>query len=408
MLIFKNTIYQLIAKTISAFISLFITILIVSHFGINGYGDFIKITSFVGLFYLLTDFGLNAIFLQKERNALRFQDILHVRILIAFGLILFAILVSFFLPYNKELSLGFSFNDRFGILIYSFTILTQAISFSSAAIFQKRHRYDLFMLASIIASAVTVLSVFVVVKAALPLWYVLFSFVLGGIVGAIVALMWTKEKILPFSLPHKATREVIRESFPIGMMIVFSFIYFRIDIFLLSLFRPVTEVGVYGVAGKFFEFLIALPLFLSNALYPTLVEEQKNKRNGTRTRILKRYLLISFVSSLILVIVFWFASPLLSLIKEEFTFSIIPFRILLFSLPFFFATSLLQWFLIAHRKQKFLLFVYCIGAILNIVLNILFIPSYSYMASAVITGVCEGFILLALAYQVFIKKLHES
>jgi O-antigen/teichoic acid export membrane protein len=65
-------------------------------------------------------------------------------------------------------------------------------------------------------------------------------------------------------------------------------------------------------------------------------------------------------------------------------------------LPFFFTTSFMQWILIALGKQKYLMIVYLLSTILNIVLNIIFIPQYSYVACAIITLVSEALVFLFL------------
>ncbi len=399
MRIFKNTLYQLIMKFITAGTSLFITIVIARYFGLSEYGDFIKITAYIGLFYLLTDFGLNAVFLQRPDQEVRFRDLLYLRIIAALTLVFLSVVVSFLLPYNRFLHVGFSEADRLGIAIFSLTIITQAIVFSAVAIFQKKLRYDLYMRASAVGSLSTFGLVGISVFFSSPLYYIFASFVAGGIITAMIAIYFTKEKVTPLSINVTTGRNLIKESFPLGVMLVFSFIYFRIDVFLLSVLRPASDVGIYGFAGKFFEFIIALPLFLSNALYPTLLEKQ---RFGNFLHHGKKYLIIFIAVSFVVLIPFWFLSPLVSLIRPEFSPAVFPLRILLIFLPFFFATSILQWILIARKKQIYLMYVYIGATITNISLNLIFIPKYSYIASAIITGVVEAIVFIPLFAMVFL------
>jgi O-antigen/teichoic acid export membrane protein len=169
---------------------------------------------------------------------------------------------------------------------------------------------------------------------------------------------------------------------------------------------PTKDVGIYGLSYKFFDFLIALPLFLSNAIYPFLIkakQEEKGFLNLTRN-----YFFVFLAASFIIIIPFWFISPLFILIKNDFANCIIPFRILLLSLPFFFTTSFLQWVLITLGKQKYLMYVYLFSTILNIALNIIFIPQFSYLASATITLVSEGLVFLFLIGKVLkVRNLSE-
>jgi O-antigen/teichoic acid export membrane protein len=169
--------------------------------------------------------------------------------------------------------------------------------------------------------------------------------------------------------------------------------------FLLSLFSSTKAVGIYGLSYKFFDFLIALPLFLSNAIYPFLIKVKNEKEKFFK--LTNNYFVIFLLASIVIIIPFWFASPLFALIKSDFSGSIVPFRILLLSLPFFFTTSFLQWVLITLEKQKYLMYVYFFSTILNIALNIIFIPQFSFIACATITLVSEGIVFIFLVGKVF-------
>jgi len=148
------------------------------------------------------------------------------------------------------------------------------------------------------------------------------------------------------------------------------------------------------LAYKFFDFLIALPLFLSNAVYPFLIKEKSNRQLFFGAT--GKYFLVFLLFSVVVMIPFWFISPLFTLVKADFAASIFPFRILLLSLPFFFTTSLLQWALITLGEQKYLMLVYFFCTLINIILNIIFIPQFSYIASATITLISEGIVFVFL------------
>ncbi|MDP3987620.1 MAG: oligosaccharide flippase family protein [Candidatus Levybacteria bacterium] len=396
--VFKNSTYQVLSRIVTSGAGFLITIIIARSFGVLGYGDYTKITVFVGLFYLLLDFGLNAIFLQKKGKEINFRNLFYTRILLSILLLIAINLISIFLPFNKQFSLGFSQNVRQGITIFSFILIAQAILLSSSAIFQKKLQYRFLTRSNIIGSLVSLILILAFIYLSFPLNSILIALVLGAVVSAILSLIWSGQKILPLELNLSISKKLILESLPLGLMLVFNLIYFRIDIFLLSILRSTTDVGIYGLSYKFFDFVIALPLFLSNSLYPFFLASGKNPRK--LFKITKIYFLIFLAISILTSIVFWFTAPFLSLIKKEFVDSVLPLRILLLSLPFFFLTSLLQWILISQGKQKFLMLVYLFSAMANVTLNFIFIPSYSYIASAIITGVSEVIIFIFLLIKI--------
>jgi O-antigen/teichoic acid export membrane protein len=397
----KNTFYQVFARATTSLIGFFITIIIARKFGVLGYGDFIKVTSYVALFYLVLDFGLNAFFLQYEKA--NFKNLFYLRILIA--LIVFAILnlVALVLPYNSVLNSGFSENARIGIFIFSFSVFAQSIIVSTSAVFQKTVNYFSYAIGIVIGAIVNLVLVLLFAFLNFSIFLILFAFVASSFISALLLIKLTKEAVFPITLDKQFAKEVFAKSLPIGLMLIFNLVYFRADIFLLSLFSSSKAVGIYGLSYKFFDFLIALPLFLSNAIYPFLIKAKDEKE--IFFKLTKNYFIIFFLTSIVIIIPFWFISPLFSLIKSDFTGSIIPFRILLLSLPFFFTTSFLQWVLITLGKQKYLMYVYLFSTILNIVLNLIFIPQFSYLACATITLVSEGLVFIFLLGQVLNTRI---
>ncbi|HZJ18647.1 MAG TPA: oligosaccharide flippase family protein [Patescibacteria group bacterium] len=397
----KNTFYQALGKIATSGTGFIITILLAREYGVLGYGDFVKITTYVAFFYLSLDFGLNAIFLQ-EKNTKNYKYLFTLRLAIALLILVLSNLIAFFLPYNKSLDIGYSSFVRLGIFVFSFSYFSQAVILSCTAIFQKTLNYYSYFKAIFAGSLLNLTLIGIFVSFKMPLLYIIISFVISGIVTSLISIVLIYEKKL-FAFNFKYVKKLIITSSPIAIMLIFNLIYFRADIFLLSVLKSTKDVGVYGLSYRFFEFLIALPLFLSNSLYPFLLKDKNNLRKFYT--LVRQYFLIFSLIGILLVIPFWFISPLFTLIKSEFSLAIVPFRILLLSLPLFFVTSLLQWTLIAQSKQKFLMKAYLFSAIINIVLNIIFIPKGSYIASAIITGVSEFIIMVVLIIKVFNLKI---
>jgi len=400
-LVATNTFYQALGKVATSGVGFIITILLAKEYGVLGYGDFVKITTYVAFFYLLLDFGLNAIFL-KEENTENYKYLFTLRISIALIILVLSNLIAFFLPYDKSLDIGYSSFVRLGIFVFSFSYFSQAIILSSSAIFQKNLNYLAYFKAIAAGSLLNLILIAFLALNKMPLLYIVFSFVLSGIFTSFISVLLAHEKkIIAFN--YKYAKKIIITALPIAVMLIFNLVYFRADTFLLSILKSTNDVGIYGLSYRFFEFLIALPLFLSNSLYPFLLKDKKNFRKFFI--LVKQYFLIFTLLGILLIIPFWFISPFFTLIKDDFIFAVLPFRILLLSLPLFFITSLLQWTLIALNKQKFLMKAYLFSAIINVVLNFIFIPRGSYIASAIITGVSEFVVMLILIIKVFNLKI---
>ena len=78
--------------------------------------------------------------------------------------------------------------------------------------------------------------------------------------------------------------------------------------------------------------------------------------------------------------------------------SILVLQILVSGLALYFMTAPLSWLIVTLNKQKYLPGIYVLSSIFNVTANVLFIPKYSFYASAVITHLSELIILILLIY----------
>jgi O-antigen/teichoic acid export membrane protein len=397
-LVATNTVSQLIGRIFSTGATFLITILIASSLGPQGYGDFTKITTFIAVFYLLADFGLNAIFLREEsNNTISWSTFLGARIFFSTLLAFLAIALLSFLPSGD--GEGYPLFIKIGIILYAPTIIFQSLILSANALFQKHLRYDLATLAVGIGSCITLAAVGVSMYVFQPAFGIL-SAVVGLSIGSatigIVSLFFAR-RFSPLSPSFRfgAIRSLLVQSLPLGMTLLFNVVYFRADSFIMALTRSTSDVGIYGYAYKFFEFALALPTFFMNALYPLLLASYAKDKHAF-VQLCKRASILLFVGSLVGAVAIWVGAPLIGFVKVGFELSVLPLRILGLGLPFFFISNLLMWILIVYKKQYLLLFVYGITMVINILLNIAFVPAYGYVASAIITGVSELLVLVLL------------
>lgn len=401
--VFTNTFAQVVGKAFTATSSLIVTILIGKNLGPTGYGQFTQVFVFVGYFYTVVDFGLNAIYVRsaEEKNeVIKLRLLVGLRSVLALIFSLTAVIIAFFLPYDVQTNTGFAPNVKLGIAIAASTILSHALFTSANAFFQKKLSYQYSAIASTV-SALTTLAVATFVSLTTRGFYgYILAYVASGIslVTTAYFLLFkkTKEPIIP-KIDLESWGNLIRRSWPVGLSLLFNLVYFRIDVFILSKFKSSYEVGIYGLAYQIFESSLALPIFFANSIYPFLVEASKKSVFRLR-RTIKFWLLILFLISITLIFFLIAVSYLIELVDPRFGPSRPVLVILSLGVPFFFLSVVLWNGLIAAGKQKYLLIIYASGAVINVVVNYLTIPVYGYYAAAVTTVISEGIILFLLAF----------
>lgn len=419
-----NTLVQLIGKLVNAGITFLITLLIARTYGVNTFGDFTKITTYVAFYYLFADFGLNAVYLQKEhlstlvgtneKEKNLWGSLFGLRVVGGIFLIFLSLAVLSFLPQGTNQ--GYTGIVRLGIILFSPTILFQSILTSSNAIFQKFLRYDLSSLATIVGSVVSLGLVWIntnIIAPQVGSVFLSLSLLAGaGITGVASLVFATRlEKSISFSFRIPDMKTLFVSAIPLGLTLIFNQVYFRIDSVVLTLTRSTTEVGLYGFAYKIFEVILVAPTFFMNAMYPMMLNEitsdkQKAISNTFKTTLVKSFIAL-LLASLLSLIAIWFTSPLLTYIRPEFGGSVQALRILSLGLPFFFLSSLTMWSLIALKKQHILAVIYGSSMLITAVMDIVLIPNFGYLSAAWIT-VCSELLVLIVSTLILLRYTRTS
>lgn len=411
-----NTSAQLIGKAVSA-VTTFITIAIINRkFGGELLGDFYLMTGFAAYFYLLTDFGINAVAtreISKDANWLTntenvkklFNNLLTMRLV---GSLLLVIILSALIPFipfrlrNLDLI-------RLGIIIGLLTIVSQAVYNCATVVFQSALSYKKLVMASVVGNLFFLLLVFLFVFKGYGVLSLVTANTLGMLVVAGVSFFLAYKAIGSFKFEFDLAiwKRLVVSSLPLGIGILLTVVVAKADQFLLSVtalsprlnLTNDLALGNYGTAYKIFENILVFPTYFVNALFPILVKNQEHDPVKHRKVFWTSfYFMLGF--SLVVILLGWFLAPLaIGLIGgSSLTLSAEALRILLLSLPLFFTSALFLFLMIAQNQQKKVPFIYLTAAILNVSLNLIFIPNYGFMASAWITGITELMILIPLAY----------
>jgi O-antigen/teichoic acid export membrane protein len=270
---------------------------------------------------------------------------------------------------------------------------------------QKKLDYSLSLLPTFAANVVLIAIVLYAVYFG-NFYLLMTAYVFSGVTNSFLTYLQIRNKYelkLQLKTFKDFSKVMLLTSWPLGIMLFLNLLYSRADVFILAFLKPTEDVGTYGISYRFFEIALALPTFLANSTYPVLlkVSEKKKEYLSLFMKYLKLY---SILSAIIMMSIILF-SPIIKILGDQFAKSIFPLQILSLSLPFFFATSLLQWHFLIKKKLFFLVPLYGSILIVNVILNLNFIPAYSYIAAAAITGVSEGLVFTVMLWYFYKSRL---
>lgn len=400
-----NTLAQVIEKVITLILSLVAAALITRSLGRAGYGDYSLARNFMLLFTLGVDFGLNAIVVReiirdKSLRQKHLGNLISLRLLLSTLFVLVGLGLLCLTPYSQEVEQA--------AVITLLILFPWGLRSAFNALFQAKLRYELSAASCVLGQLISLILIIIGVTRGLGLLFLVAAGLAGSLVSILLAALWAGKLGLEFKLggDRRLWRRLLVAALPLGLMLGFTQISAKSDLFLLSLL-PLPEklglssretVGVYSFAHQIFQNAVILPTFFMNAFFPVMVVDHKEDWGRFFRRLKKATIALFGISVLGAVVGFVLAPWIVSTIAGRgFDHSVVALRTLFLGLPFFYLTSPLQWFLVTVGKERVLPFVYGVAAGLNVTLNLIFIPRFSYQASAVAVLVTEAFVLIALA-----------
>lgn len=392
----RNTFWQALGKISTLIVSLFfITPLLTSYLGEGGYGVYAFITALVLFFGSVSDWGTNII---GVREASSRSGIARVRVIgtTVFLRLLLSVVAVMLLNIALRLNAGWE-HLVFAGTIASFVLVFLSLKTSFGIVFQTLLKFEFSAISELFATLVLLAGVLYVRAIGGGLDSLMFAWIASAAGSSLLAFIFVRQ-IFIFTLSFDKTliKRVFWESAPTGALLVIFAIYNRVDIIILEYFKTDVDVGIYALPYRIYDNVILGAAFLMNALFPLFSKYFKQKGAS----VLKVYYQASFsillLTGVVLGILLFAVSPALIgfLGQGGFTDSSIVLKILSVGLIFGYLNHLTGYSLIAFERQKLSLLIAVFALTFNVVLNIIFIPAYSYVAAAYITVLTEALVFV--------------
>lgn len=400
----QATIWQVVGKIVTASTTLVVLGLISRQYGNEGLGIFTLTIAYLSFFYLAADLGFNATaLLSLDKTPEIASRLLSFRLVWSLGLVILANLLAQVLPLGSRL-----FSES--VLIGSATILFSSFSLTTNLIFQSKLRFDQSVIASVISSLYTIPVFIYLISLGVEVKYLLLAPLSGWVVNSIIAFTLVRKFYqFQFLKPDLSyIKSLLKDNWPIALTLLLNVVYFRLDAFILTSIKGVAEVGIYNLSYQIFQTLLVIPTFIMNGFYPLLVADFKESFQKFSTNLIKAAFGLFFLSFAGTILTLVLApAVILILAGESFSASAQVLQMLSLSFPAFFVSSVLMWTMLILRKQKIMAGIYSLGLIVNIILNLILIPHYSYMGAAVVTVISE-YLILGLQIAVLLPILLRS
>lgn len=383
-----NAVVNVIAKGASTALALVAIGFITRYLGTEGFGKYSIALAFFSFFGAVADFGLYSVatreISRRGANAEYIMgNVFSLRLLISSGVFLCTFLIVLFLPYQQDVKMAIILSSLGFLFASSYSVLN--------GIFQKNLVMDRVALVELGGKVVQVLSIISVVSFDLGFLALLWAFVLNMIFN-FTGVYLVSRHYLSFSLSFnvKYWKQFLKESFPMGMAAIVTFIYFKFDTILLSFFQSSEDVGIYGGAYRVIENIVFFPAMLIGLVLPLLSKHIFEKREIFEVLVNKLFKVFSLLVFPLVVGVWFIAEDIMLLIGGTAFFpSGQVLRVLIVALAFIFFSHIFNAILLVTNQQKKLMYILGFCAFLNVTLNFFIIPKYSYMGAAIMSVITE-------------------
>lgn len=399
--IFKNSIYLLFAQSSIKVISFFYSIYLAKSLGVEGFGLYVVALTYFSLLSAISDFGFNR-FLIKEGaiNQENVQKYIGASILIRASLVsvFFASLSIWFLFFDKD-SLRVAISN-----LAILAVLPQAFSFTFDSILASRQQFKYSAMGLLVLSfATTVSGVFLVGFGFGPIGAVV-SLILGQIIyAAFLVMVGRKNLMLSLRVKDSYIKDILKGSIPFGILAIHGMLYFKIDTLLLSYIRGSVETGLYGAVYRFLESIIFIPSAFSAASFPVLANLHHTSPHELKRVYFKSLKALGGLSIVILLGFVLVLPVIIRMFLQEFIPAIPVLYILSLTIPFMFLHAAGVQVIMStdkYIKAVFTLSLVTLG--FNVLLNLLLLPKYGYIAAAWVTVLSEA--LSFIIFFIFIQK----
>ena len=190
-----------------------------------------------------------------------------------------------------------------------------------------------------------------------------------------------------FYFRRELVASILRSVGPFAFMGVFGVFMSNIDLVIVGFLRPTKDLGLLAAAQKPIAMLYLIPGFLYAALLPFMSKFIRDNESSKFSLLLRKSVLVTLVFALPIVVGgIIVASPVINVIYDySYIGAVLAFQILLLSLIPIFPGMMLSTSLLASDKQKIFIKSSIIGAIVNVTLDLVLIPLYGIVGSAMAT-----------------------
>jgi len=391
----KNTFALFVGQSIVAILSIILSISVARNLGDITFGKYSFALAFVAFFAVFLDLGYNTLLIRNVSRDLSqaskyLSNILSIRAFLSLIIFFFIVAIINIMGYPEDTK----------IVVYIFGFYILLISFSDVfkVTFRAFQKMEYEAVITIIFNVVRVSLGLLVLFLGYGLIALALVFLFSGVFDFLFSFLICEAKFVKSrtEFDFSFLKNTITIAVPIGALSIFALIYAKIDMIMLSIMKGDAVVGWYAAASHLTYGLKPIPHLFMSALFPMMAHYYVSSKNSLKKAYEKSFKYLLYLGLPIAVGTSLLSEKIiLFLYGPQFNNSIIALQILSWDILLIFLYACSAFLLLSIDKQNVMAIVAGSTAVINVFLNLILIPSFSYVGAAVATIVAEGFLLIS-------------
>jgi O-antigen/teichoic acid export membrane protein len=392
----KNSFFIFAGEIIVRIITFFTTLVLIRYLGSGEFGKYSLVFAFLSFFEFFRGMAVDPIIIRElSKDEKRGAYLIGSAITLKFFFSLIGIVLCWIILqlmhyppdikmfiYIASLTIIFSFGTLFNNIFQAKLLMKYIIA---VTVFIK-----------ILLAIFTVALVFLKAK----LFYFIALNLLLYIIQ-IILVFYKSKRFLPVKVlvDLAAWKELLKNSWPISVSIIFVSIYGKIDHVMLFKMRGSYDLGFYAAAIKLTELLVAIAAILMTSIFPLLSEYARTSPDAFKKtyELAFKYLML-FIIPIAVMVTLYSRQIILLCYGRNFLASASPLSILIWSTVFIYIGIVHSNLLVAVNLQHLDVIFTSSFLVINVLLNLFLIPRYSFVGAAIAMAVSYAAIIVPISY----------
>jgi len=384
-----NTIWLLLQRVGGRLLTFILMVYLARCLGSLQFGKFTFANSFVLLFVTLSDLGITTLTIREVARH-RAKGPVYVGSAATFKVslsILAFLLIAIFLTIMNVPS-----DTKVAAYLIGACIIFRNMGGFFGAVFQAHEEMKYLTITEISQKILLLTACLLLLYRGHGLVAISLAYFLSGVFYCFlnVALVYWKFLKPRYRIDTRFWKELIKEALPLAFVAVISMVYYNIDIVMLGKMKGEEIAGWYGVSYHLFFALATLTGAFLSAIFPVLSRFFEETEELLKKAYQKSFKVMIGVGIPVAAGTFLLAEEIiLFLFGPQYQHSVVVLKIFSFLIIFSYLNGLAGYFLTSTNRQRLTAKILAVTTCINVCLNFVLIPRYSYIGAASATVASE-------------------